>query len=314
MTRVDALSPVVRSWLRQIYADLPCETHSRRWELPVYFDPAEVARLRTWKAFDRRRLPLERKYAREVYAQFTAIRTTVTDTMRFAPRALNVILQITGQEVNRRIPRVYRDMYLETEREFLKRVSDSVVNKAAQRTKADDEVIDVFQLPELVAWNDKVLAERIVQVSRYTMDVVKRVVSRAIDVGTGIDLVAMQLEGAFAFSRTRAERIARTEIVGTSNAANFFGALNFVPDLDTKTWIATRDRRTRRTHREAGKTQIDIPYSEPFSVGGSLLMFPGDPTLGAAAKEIIQCRCGVTFSTRPVSVEEMIEDARRRRR
>lgn len=314
MTRVDALSPLIRAWLQQIYSNLPCETHSRRWELPTYFDPAEVARLRTWKAFDRRRLPLERKYAREIYTQFTAIRNTVIDTMRFAPRALNVILQITGQEVNRRIPRVYRDMYLETEREFLKRVSDNVVNKAAQRTKADDEIIDVFQLPELVAWNDKVLAERIVQVSRYTMDVVKRVVSRAIDVGTGIDLVAMQLEGAFAFSSVRAERIARTEIVGTSNAANFFGALNFIPDLDTKTWIATGDRRTRRTHRQAGRTQIDIPYSEPFSVGGSLLMFPGDPTLGAAAKEIIQCRCGVTFSTKPVSVEEMIEDARRRRR
>ena len=314
MTRVDALSPLIRAWLQQIYSNLPCETHSRRVELPTYFDPAEVARLRTWKAFDRRRLPLERKYAREIYTQFTAIRNTVIDTMRFAPRALNVILQITGQEVNRRIPRVYRDMYLETEREFLKRLSDNVVNKAAQRTKADDEIIDVFQLPELVAWNDKVLAERIVQVSRYTMDVVKRVVSRAIDVGTGIDLVAMQLEGAFAFSRVRAERIARTEIVGTSNAANFFGALNFIPDLDTKTWIATGDRRTRRTHRQAGRTQIDIPYSEPFSVGGSLLMFPGDPTLGAAAKEIIQCRCGVTFSTKPVSVEEMIEDARRRRR
>lgn len=314
MTRVVDLPPILRTWLRQVYSDLPCETHSRVWQLPTYFDPAEVARLRVWKAFDKRRLPLEKRYSREVYTQFTAIRKSVTDTMRFAPRALNVILQITRQEVERRIPRVYRDMYLETEREFLKRISDNVVNKAAQHVKADDDVIDVFQLPELVAWNDKVLAERIVQVSRYTMDVVKRVVSGAIDAGTGIDLVAMQLEGAFAFSRTRAERIARTEVVGTSNAANFFGALNFVPDLDTKTWIATRDRRTRRTHREAGRTQIDIPYSEPFSVGGSLLMFPGDPTLGAAAKEIIQCRCGVTFATKPVSVEEMIADARRRRR
>lgn len=315
MRRISELSPVMRQWLARVYAHLPCETHTAAWDLPEFYDPVEVVRLQCWKSFDSERKPFERIYGRKVHAELVAVKNKVLETMRYAPRSLNIILQITQQELGRRIPRVYRDMYLETEGHFLQRVDSSVIRKAAVRnTKASDDIIDVFDLPELVAWNETVLAERIVQVSRYTMDVVKRVVGGAIDQGTGIDLVAMRLENIFAFSRTRAERIARTEIMSTSNAANFFGAVHFVPDLETKNWISTGDRRTRPTHRAAGAMQKDIPYSKPFEVGGALLMFPGDSSLGAPAREIIQCRCAVTYGTRPLDIEDLIDDARRRNR
>lgn len=308
MLRVSELPPVVRQWLRCLYASLPCETHHKTVQLPAVFNPVEVRRLQEWKSFDSRRRKFERVWAREMYKLLTAVRNKVVETYRFTPRSLNIILQITQQELGRRLPVWYSDAYISTEREFINKPRENVVKK---ELKADTDIIDVFDLPELVEWNRTVTAERIVQVSRYTMEVVKRVVTGAIDQGTGIDLVAMRLENIFAFSRTRSERIARTEIVGASNAANFFGAVRLIPDLETKNWISTGDRRTRPTHRTAGATQRDIPYANPFEVGGSLLMFPGDPSLGAAAKEIINCRCGVTFGTTAASIDDIIEDARR---
>jgi len=34
-----------------------------------------------------------------------------------------------------------------------------------------------------------------------------------------------------------------------------------------------------------------IPEDQPYIVGSSYLMFPGDTSMGALAKEIINCKC-----------------------
>ena len=57
----------------------------------------------------------------------------------------------------------------------------------------------------------------------------------------------------------------------------------------THTWQTMEDDRVRPTHVEAdGQT---VPIEEPFHVGGYLLMYPGDRSLGAGEEEIILCRC-----------------------
>lgn len=301
------LPPVLRQWVRRLYASLPCETHHKTVRIPLVFNSGEIRRLQEWKSFDSRRKQFEKTATREMFKLLTTVKKKTIETYRLTPRSVNIVLQITQQELKRRLPVWYNDTYVTVERAFLNKPRENV-----KAIKADaGDIIDVFDLPELVEWNEAVMAERIVQVSRYTMDVVKRVVTGAIDAGTAIDIVAMRLESIFAFSRVRAERIARTEIVGVSNAANFYGAVRLIPDLETKNWISTGDRRTRPTHRTAGASQRDVPYNKPFEVGGSLLMFPGDPSLGAAAKEIINCRCGVTFGTSTASIDDIIEDARR---
>ena len=57
-----------------------------------------------------------------------------------------------------------------------------------------------------------------------------------------------------------------------------------------KEWIASFDDRTRSSHSEAGASD-PVDYNQPFMVGGSFMMFPGDPA-GPAA-EVINCRCSV---------------------
>lgn len=55
------------------------------------------------------------------------------------------------------------------------------------------------------------------------------------------------------------------------------------------TWRAVDDSKTRPTHRQASGQTVE--FGKPFIVGGEKLMYPGDTSLGASAKNTINCRC-----------------------
>lgn len=82
----------------------------------------------------------------------------------------------------------------------------------------------------------------------------------------------------------RAERIARTESVGSYNA----GALEALieEDAGVKRWVATASGRTRDTHLAADGQCV--PVRDAFTVGGASMMMPGDPS--APAREVVNCR------------------------
>lgn len=87
-----------------------------------------------------------------------------------------------------------------------------------------------------------------------------------------------------------ADRIARTEahaaVEGGNHASSTaYTRLTGIPMFQR--WIATRDTRTRDTHRAASGQTVRL--DEPFHVGGAALRYPGDP-LGPP-EETIQCRC-----------------------
>ena len=60
-----------------------------------------------------------------------------------------------------------------------------------------------------------------------------------------------------------------------------------------KKWCTIVDKVTRNSHIEANG-QI-APIDEYFIIGGSLMRFPKDDTLGAGPDEIINCRCTVEY-------------------
>lgn len=60
-----------------------------------------------------------------------------------------------------------------------------------------------------------------------------------------------------------------------------------------KRWLTMGDKRVRETHREVGGTSK--PINEPFYVGGSLLQFPRDFSLGASTSETAGCRCSIEY-------------------
>lgn len=100
-------------------------------------------------------------------------------------------------------------------------------------------------------------------------------------------------------SQARANVIARTEIIGASNAGSI-QQVRVTGLVGTKEWLATNDERTRCTHRAADGQTVDLDGK--FTLGGelecgdfgvALLDRPGDPL--APPSEIIQCRCSVAY-------------------
>lgn len=68
-----------------------------------------------------------------------------------------------------------------------------------------------------------------------------------------------------------------------------------------KTWLTENDDRVRHTHRLL--EMKTIPIDEPFVVGDSKMMFPRDTSMGASVREIVGCRCSLTYNKKLLDVE-----------
>ena len=99
-----------------------------------------------------------------------------------------------------------------------------------------------------------------------------------------------------AFNRARSLVIARTESTTAANFGINMGAESSDYEVQ-KFWINTKDKRTRRSHLLM--TQDRIAINQPFIVGGTPMMYPGE--VGAPASEVVNCRC--------VMATEAIKDA-----
>lgn len=97
--------------------------------------------------------------------------------------------------------------------------------------------------------------------------------------------------------RFRADLIAENETLTALRAGRHEGYLQLLEsgavseDQIERSWDATGDKRTRLDHlaMEGQKlTGLSAPFVAP---DGSRLMFPGDTSLGATAKQTIRCRC-----------------------
>ena len=99
-----------------------------------------------------------------------------------------------------------------------------------------------------------------------------------------------------AFNRARSLVIARTESTTAANFGINMGAESSDYEVQ-KFWINTKDKRTRRSHLLMTKDRIAL--NQPFMVGGTPMMYPGE--VGAPAAEVVNCRC--------VMATEAIRDA-----
>jgi hypothetical protein len=137
---------------------------------------------------------------------------------------------------------------------------------------------------------------RLRQVPDEVYGAVSQIIHAGTQNGASIPDVQDQIEHLFSGTdvatwKNRARTVARTEVVGAYNGG-LHDAFSMIVAEDPETawakrWLATEDQRTRPDHREAdGQT---VPFGQPFTVGGFLMMHPHDPD--APAKETINCRC-----------------------
>jgi hypothetical protein len=132
-------------------------------------------------------------------------------------------------------------------------------------------------------------------------------VSRGISTGMSYKQVAQQLAGASNIGFNNAVRIARTEghrIQAQSAMDACYKATEKGADI-VKQWDAALDARTRESH-----AQVDGEIRELDKKFSNGLMFPGDPSGGAA--EVVNCRCALLQRARWALDEEELEELKRR--
>lgn len=130
--------------------------------------------------------------------------------------------------------------------------------------------------------------------------------------GNSVNRIAKDMMNSVTnMSRTSAIRAARTAITEAENAGRQAAA----DDLESKgvilgkRWIATHDSLTRDAHMEADG-QI-VANDDPFTVGGELLMYPGDHSMGASGWNLYNCRC--TRATEIMGFKSILTDEQRKR-
>lgn len=140
---------------------------------------------------------------------------------------------------------------------------------------------------ELTRWLRRYAALRAKQITESIRKIIAEIIAQANDDGVGERETGKRIrQRAPQISKTRAERIARTETHSASEKASFDAAKALGIPI-AKEWAAAEDNRTRRTHADIDGRTIGI--DDLFSVGDDRLLYPGDPS--GSAKEIVNCRC-----------------------
>lgn len=135
--------------------------------------------------------------------------------------------------------------------------------------------------------------QRIKKITETTKTVVRDFVEAATQRGWGSKRTATELSAYTRFlNKSRAVVIAVTELVSSSNLGSIFGAKATRKKLN-KVWLAKQDSRTRHSHQVTHGQTVDI--DDTFKIGIYRLNHPGDSSLGAPTKEVMRCRCVVSF-------------------
>jgi len=146
-------------------------------------------------------------------------------------------------------------------------------------------------LEELVESQAGIQAERLVEGSR---DAIRRVILQSQAEGLSVPNTAkLILEEMRSIAPWQARMLARTDLIAISNGSSLASA-SVLPEQERpqfKTWITAGDHRVRPEHVAANKQTV--PTMQPFNVGGTSMMFPGDPSGGSALT--INCRCSIIY-------------------
>lgn len=129
-------------------------------------------------------------------------------------------------------------------------------------------------------------------------DTLKRIrmhITQGIMSGEGYSKIAKALRGDLGMAKAQSVRVARTETGRALSQAGLDSAMVAKDNgLDMKKrWYATKDTRTRDTHRHLDGTSVDIEdnFHSSGCVGPAPKLFVGV----ASAKENINCRCKLLY-------------------
>ena len=190
--------------------------------------------------------------------------------------------------------KIYRELYSDIGMRFAKWYANNYQKYLTKNL--DPTQLDIWQ-NSFASFGSAVGAQRVTLVSGTAKNNLIRITKQLMSDPEFMTLGAVErgriLKNQFnTYSQFQSERLVRTEATAAANFATSQSATTIFPkEQMQKEWIASFDDRTRSTHSEADG-QI-VMANDTFFVGGSKMMFPGDPS--APAAEVINCRCSIAY-------------------
>lgn len=141
--------------------------------------------------------------------------------------------------------------------------------------------------------------QKITGIDATTQAAIQKALQDGVEQGMSVqDMAKMITDGDLPnMNKARAIRIARTEVIGASNAGSIQGARSMGIKGLKKKWLVALDGRERATHAAVSAQTIlePIGINDKFNVGAAVLDYPGDPM--GSAEEVINCRCAIGYVT-----------------
>lgn len=179
---------------------------------------------------------------------------------------------------------------IEVEESLIPLLLDTFASGAQNTSLSVAGVVDIpeFVHTQSVGWMADA-SNRLSRVSDEAWQAVREELTVGLTQGESIDQLQRRIRGTIDTVESRARTIARTEVIGAVNAGSYYEAKGL--GVQTKSWFATDDRRTRPTHSNADNQTVGI--DEMFVVGGVMMRFPHDPA--APPGETVNCRCTTLY-------------------
>ena len=254
----------------------------------------DMARWRIAEAERRKYIKLAQ---RDVMRYFRTIKKDVAQAVRQSYTTDQALANaIIAADQPKLVAKMIVDIWTRTGKHFIKQTRDDI---GARRKQMEwFEVVDYWvQLVQSFVTN--IFVTKVVGINQTTIDAIQKFINEGIEEGWSIDKIADEIASGTVsnIDAARARTIARTETIGASNAGSIEGAKSMGIDGLKKYWIVALDGRERDTHRDVSilTSETPIPIDDYFTVGGSSLQYPGDPSGGA--EEVINCRCAIAYKT-----------------
>ena len=248
-----------------------------------------VGHMATWKAFTTQTDKHEPEFERMMREYFRRQQASALSRLRSkAAKAPGDAAEepISLAEWNRRLRALGQPLITAT------------VGDAGDATLTDLGILARFDLqsPQAVAMIEGRAQRFARSVNDTTYAALQQTLVAGINAGEGIPELSARVSTIFTDAATwRATAIARTEVVGAYNSGALEGA-HQSGVVTGKNWLAALDSRTRESHVAAHRDprNRNIPLDQPFYVGDVTGMAPHDLP---SAKEVVNCRCTLTFET-----------------
>jgi len=245
----------------------------------------EQARQRARNALLRQMVVLERNFEPKIRTvlniQYTNAAAAVASGGKPGP-AINSVKPRLKQELTRHYTRV-AELY-----------GPPMITEAEKKAEALTPLQAFWKA--ILEWIKLETAAKVTLVSEATKLKIAAIVKQGMEAGISHKEIARKIrEKAKIANPSRARTIARTE---THNAAvnSMREGVKSTGVKMKKRWVSAMDKRTRTSHLEAhqryNRNPIDIDTTYLVGEGsGFPMMYPGDGSYGAPAKEIVNCRC-----------------------